>query len=92
MLILLLNSAFGLYLEVKTLRLFVVLFILCGGGIEGDAVVILASYQINESIILSLCSFSLDYPVFSLTNPRTPKFDLESTKMRKQVLKRFLYI
>ena len=79
----LLNSAFGRYLEVKTLRLFVVLFILCGGGIEGVAVVIFASYQINESIILTLCSFSLDYPVFSLTNPKTPKFDLESTKIHK---------
>ena len=79
----LLNSAFGRYLEVKTLRLFVVLFILSGGGIEGVAVVIFASYQINESIILTLCSFSLDYPVFSLTNPKTPKFDLESTKIHK---------
>ena len=71
----------------RKLRLFVVLFILCRGGIEGVTVVILASYQINESIILTLCSFSLDYSVFSLTNPKTPKFDLESTKMHKQVLK-----
>ena len=76
-----------LFAEVKKIKIVCSFVYSVWKWIKGVAVVILSSYQINESIILTLCSSSLDSPVFSPTNPRIPKFNLESTKMCKQVLK-----